>query len=167
MDTMTFTKAAAGVLGAFLIFLLGQWAAEVLYTVESEGEPAYAIETGEEEEPAEEVVQISFADMLAEADLGKGASVFKKCAACHKLNDGENAAGPYLYGVVGRPIGAAEGFGYSNALAELGGEWTPEALNEFLTKPSAFAPGTSMSFSGLRRIDDRANVIAYLDSLDD
>ena len=80
---------------------------------------------------------------------------------------GENGAGPYLYGVVGRAKAAADGFGYSDTLASMGGEWTPENLSAFLEKPAQYAPGTSMSFSGLRKIEDRADVIAYLDSLDD
>ena len=165
-DTMTVTKAAAGFLGAFLVLLLAKWAAEGIYHMDTHGEASYVIDTGEEE-AAEEVVEISFEERLAAADIDKGARVFRKCQACHKLEEGANATGPYLYGVVGRDIGAAEGFGYSGAMAEHGGTWTPEALNEFLTKPSDYVPGTSMSFAGLGKVDDRVNVIAYLDSLDD
>ncbi len=166
MDTMTFTKAAAGVLGAFLVYLLGLWAAEVLYHTGTHGEQSYVIEM-ESYEPEEEVVEVSFEEQMAAADIDKGASVFRKCSACHKLEAGENSTGPYLYGVVGREIGAAQGFGYSDALAGHGGEWTPETLSSFLEKPSDFAPGTTMSFSGLKKIEDRVNLIAYLDSLDD
>lgn len=166
-DTMTVTKAAAGVLGAFLVLLLGKWAAESIYTVEAEGEPAYVIETEGEDAVAEDVEEVSFEELLAAADLKKGASVFKKCAACHKLEDGVNATGPSLYGVVGRAVAGVDGFGYSSAMEAYGGDWTPEALDAFLTKPSAEISGTSMSFSGLKKIEDRANLIAYLDSLDD
>ena len=103
---------------------------------------------------------------LSKVLVEKGAKVFKKCSACHKLEDGANGTGPYLYGVVGRPIGSASGFGYSSAMAAKGGDWTPEALDAFLLKPSADIPGTSMSFAGLKKQGDRVNLIAYLDSLD-
>ena len=165
MDTMTLTKVTAGLLGAFLVFLLAKWAATEMYAVKGEDEPAYVIETAEEE-ATEEVAQVSFSEMLTTADIAKGAKVFKKCAACHKLTEGDNVTGPYLYGIVGRPVASAEGFGYSAALSGLDGTWTPEELDKFLTKPSAYAPGTSMTFAGLKKIGDRVNLIAYLDSLE-
>jgi cytochrome c len=168
MDTMTLTKAAASIFGAFLILLLGKWVAEALYEVGGEeGESAYVIETESDEGAQEEVAEVSFEELMASADVGKGSKVFKKCAACHKLEDGVNATGPYLYGVVGRPIASAAGFGYSGAMSGKGGDWTAEALDTFLTKPSADVSGTSMSFSGLKKQGDRVNLIAYLDSLDD
>ena len=165
-DTMTFTKAAGGVCGALLVFLLGKWAADVLYHVDSHGEAAYVIEVEEAGDTAE-VEEVDFATILASASVEDGAKVFRKCSACHKLVAGENGAGPYLYGVVGREKGAAQGFGYSDTLASMGGEWSPENLSAFLEKPSSYAPGTSMGFAGLRKVEDRADVIAYLDSLDD
>lgn len=165
MDTMTFTKAAAGVLGAFLILLMGKWAADVLYHTGGHGEQSYVIEL-ETDEPAEEVAEVSFDELMASADVEKGAGVFRKCSACHKLEAGANGTGPYLYGVVGRPVASAEGFGYSDAMSSHGGEWTPEHLNDFLTKPSDVVSGTSMSFAGLKKVEDRVNLIAYLDSLD-
>ncbi len=71
------------------------------------------------------------------------------------------------YGVVNRDVGTAEGFGYSGSLVAVADVWTPENLDQFLEKPKSFAPGTSMSFAGLKKPADRANLIAYLDSLDD
>ncbi len=166
-DTMTFTKIAASLFGAWLILLLGKWAAEELYHVGGHGDQqAYVIDTGVDEE-AEEVEAVPFEEVLASADIGDGAKVFRKCSACHKLEAGANAAGPYLYGIVGREIAAADGFGYSSTLADMGGEWTAEALNGFLENPKSWAPGTSMGFAGLAKVEDRADVIAYLDSLDD
>ncbi|WP_424985531.1 c-type cytochrome [Microbulbifer sp. S227A] len=167
MDTMTYTKAAGGFLCAFLVLLLGKWAAAGLYHVGGHGdqEAAYVIETesGEAEAEAEEV---SFDELMMAADVDKGAKVFKKCSACHKLEDGANGTGPFLYGVVGRAVASVGGFGYSDALTGVGGDWTPERLSEFLTKPSDFASGTTMSFAGLKKATDRVNLIAYLDSLD-
>lgn len=164
-DTMTVTKVAAGLFGAWLILLLGKWAGEEMYHAEAHGDPSYVIEVsdaGGSDEPAEE---IDLPALLASADVGKGAQVFKKCSACHKVEAGANAVGPYLLGVVGRPVDAAEGFGYSGALEQVAQTWTPENLNHFLTSPRGFAPGTSMGFAGLKKLDDRVNVIAYLESL--
>ncbi|MFK7744456.1 MAG: cytochrome c family protein [Roseobacter sp.] len=166
LDTMTFTKAAGGICGALLVFLLGKWAAEEMYHVEAHGEASYVIEVEDAGDVAE-VEEVDFATVLASASVEDGAKVFRKCSACHKLVAGENGAGPYLYGVVNREKAAADGFGYSDTLASMGGEWTPENLSAFLEKPSSYAPGTSMGFAGLRKVEDRADVIAYLDSLDD
>ena len=166
-DTMTLTKATAALCGALLVLLLGKWAAEVIYHMDSHGEASYVIEL-EEAGEQEEVAEVSFDELMASADVGKGAKVFKKCSACHKLEDGANATGPFLYGVVDRPIASVDGFGYSGALSGLSdGTWTAEDLDAFLAKPSSYASGTSMSFSGLKKQSDRVNLIAYLDSLDD
>ena len=173
-DTMTSTKVIGALCGSLLVLLLGKWAAEGLYSMgggghgEGEQHAAYVIATdagGEEEAPAEEGPD--FATLLANADVGKGAKVFGKCKACHKIEAGANATGPSLYGVVGRAIDAEPGFKYSGALEQVGDTWTPEALDHFLTNPKAAAPGTAMSFAGLKKAEDRADVIAYLDSIDD
>ena len=103
--------------------------------------------------------------MLASADIEKGKKVFGKCKSCHKLEDGENGVGPHLYKVINRDIGSIEGFKYSKVLAGLEGVWNIEELNKYLTKPSEYAPGTAMSFAGLKKDKDRANLIEYLISL--
>jgi cytochrome c len=74
--------------------------------------------------------------------------------------------GPSLYGVVGRDVGSVDGFNYSGSLSAVADVWTPENLNAFLENPRGYAPGTSMSYNGMRNIEDRADLIAYLDSLD-
>jgi cytochrome c len=162
---MTSTKVAASLCGALLVFLLGKWAADVLYHVGGHGEASYVIETDDGGATAEAAPEVSFDEVLANADVAKGARVFNKCKACHKLEAGANGTGPYLYGVVGRAKAAADGFGYSAALSGMGGEWTPENLSAFLEKPSTYAPGTTMSFAGLNKVEDRADVIAYLQSI--
>tara|TARA_B110000208_G_scaffold191470_1_gene258427 strand:- start:1785 stop:2306 length:522 start_codon:yes stop_codon:yes gene_type:complete len=166
-DTMTLTKLGGGVFGALLIFLLGKWAAEEIYHMDSHGEAAYVIEVEGADGVAEEVVEVNMDELMASADIAKGAKVFRKCGACHKLEAGENGAGPYLYGVVGRDIASATGYGFSGTLDGLEGNWTVEALNGFLTKPKDYAPGTTMGFAGLKKPQDRVDVIAYLDSIDD
>ena len=159
-DTMTLTKIGGGLFGAWLILLLGKWAAEEIYHAELHGEASYVIEVAgaEEEEPEEEV---DVAALLASADASKGEGVFRKCSAGHKL-DGTDGVGPHLNGVVGRQLAAVGGFGYSGALSGLDDAWTPENLWGFLDNPKGWAPGTSMGFAGLNKDTDKANVIAYL-----
>lgn len=170
-DTMTFTKASAAVIGALLVFLLGNWAGSALYSTSSgdheDGAGAstgFVIATESEDNGAAEAEEtVPFAELVAAADLAKGEKVWGKCKACHKLEDGANGTGPNLYGLVDRPIASVAGFGYSDALAGLSGNaWTVDALNEWLANPKAFAPGNKMTFSGLKKDGDRANLIAYL-----
>lgn len=163
-DTMTLTKVVGSLCGAFLVLLLGKWAAETLYHVDDHGEQAYAIAV-EEEAPAEEAAEpeVSFEEVFASADPGAGERLWRQCQACHKLEDGANATGPHLYDLVGREIASVDGFSYSDALAEKEGDWTPEAISAFIEAPRDWAPGTKMSYNGLDDIEDRANLIAYIE----
>jgi cytochrome c len=163
-DTMTITKAVASICGALLILLLGNWAATALYVPRNSDAPqAFAIDTGSDE-PVEAVAELTFEEAFEIADADAGARLWSQCRACHKLEAGANGVGPYLHGVVNRSIGSAQGFNYSGALAQVGDAWTPEALNVFIERPSAVAPGTSMSFRGISSVTDRANLIAYMES---
>ncbi len=99
---------------------------------------------------------------FASADVAAGEKLFRRCAACHKLEEGKNAIGPSLWGVVGRPVASIEGFNYSDAMKAHGGQWTPENLLQYLENPKAIVPGTKMAFAGLKDPQDRINVIAYL-----
>lgn len=168
-DTMTTTKAIGALCGSLLVFLLINWGADALYATGGghgeEGEQAYsiAVEGGEAAEGGAEEGP-PFAELLAAADPAAGEKVFAKCKSCHKV-DGTDGTGPHLNGVVGRDIGSAPGFGYSTVLTELPGNWEPEAVNEFLTNPKAYAKGTKMSFAGLPKATDRANIVAYLATL--
>lgn len=170
LDTMTMTKVTGALCGSLLVFLLGGWAAEEIYHAGSHGhhEQSYIIpvETVTEEVVVEEGP--SFDEVYAMAVAADGESLFNRaCASCHSLSVGDNGTGPYLYGIVGRAVQEVDGFGYSGALAAAADVWTPENLNAFLEGPRGFAQGTSMSYNGMRKIEDRANLIAYLDSLDD
>ena len=173
-DTMTITKVLGAVCGSLLVLLLGKWAAEALYhtaPVAHAGEEvvqAYVIDTGAEdatEGAAEEGPP--FAEILAVADVGAGEKVFAKCKACHTVDQGgANGIGPNLYGVVGKPIGKhAAGFAYSGDLSGHGGNWDFANLDVWLTSPKKFASGTKMSFAGLSKGEDRANIIVYMNSL--
>ena len=108
------------------------------------------------------------AALLAAADAGDGKKVFKKCKACHTADKGgAHKVGPNLWDVVGRAKAGAAGYRFSGVLTGLGGAWTFADLDAFLAKPKAFAPGTKMTFNGVRKAADRAAVIAYLRSLSD
>lgn len=104
-------------------------------------------------------------------DAEKGEKVFRKCKACHQVGEGaESKVGPVLNGILGRAAGSYDDFKYSKALMEKAEaeelKWTPETLAEFLTKPKDYIKGTKMAFAGLRKEDDRADVIAYLAQFD-
>lgn len=124
----------------------------------------YAIEgVAEEGEGSKEV---PFANLLAAADVAKGEAVFAKCKSCHTINEGgANGIGPNLHGVVGEAIGkGVGGFAFSDALKSVGGEWTFDKLDQWLKSPKAFAPGTKMTFAGLSKPQDRADLVAYLNT---
>jgi cytochrome c len=106
--------------------------------------------------------------MLASASIADGEAVFKKCASCHDVTKGgPNKVGPNLYGIVGASFAHMDGFAYSAGMAEHGSNWGFAELNEFLFKPRDYISGTKMSFAGLSKASDRANVIAYLNSMSD
>ena len=168
MDTMTATKVLGGFCGALLIYLLGNWAAEEIYHIGGghggEYASGYAIEVAEAEVEVDEMEEEGpqFAELYLAADIDKGAKVFGKCKACHKLEDGANGTGPHLYAVVDRAVGSVDGYGYSGALVAVAETWSPENLDGFLENPKKYAAGTKMGFSGLKKPVDRANLIAYL-----
>ena len=114
--------------------------------------------------PAEEPLPVRFAS----ADVGRGENAAKKCAACHTFGKGEpNRVGPNLWGVVGRPKASEAGFNYSAAMKAQKGNWTPEDLDVYLTNPKAMVPGTNMTFAGIPRGKERADVITYLNTKSD
>ena len=170
-DTMTLTKIIGGLCGTLLVFLLGGWVAESIYhgggSHGYDHEAAYVIKPEASGAEEEVVVEVPFEEVFAMAVAADGEGVFRNCRACHSLEPGVNGTGPSLYGVVGRDVGTEADFGYSGALSEVAQVWDPATLNAFLEAPKTYAPGTSMSYNGLRGAEDRANLIAYLDSLDD
>jgi len=106
--------------------------------------------------------------LLASADAGDGKKIFRKCKACHTADKGgRHKVGPNLWDVVGRAKAGAGGYRFSGVLAGLGGTWTFADLDAFLARPKAFAPGTKMTFRGVKKAADRAALIAYLRSLSD
>lgn len=101
---------------------------------------------------------------LAEGDAAAGEKVFNKCKACHTVEEGKNRVGPSLYNVIGRAPASVEGFNYSKAMAEFaaGHVWDDETLSAYLEAPKDVVKGTKMAFVGLKKPEDRADVIAYL-----
>ena len=124
----------------------------------------YAIEGVVEEGAGGGAPDVAIASLLPTADAAKGAEVFKKCAACHTINQGgANGIGPNLYGTMGEGIGQGKGgFAFTDAIKGVGGTWDFDKMNAWLTSPRKFAPGTKMTFAGLGSAEDRANVILYL-----
>ena len=160
---------AGWVLFGGIVALLGYTVTGEIFNQERPEKMGYPIAGVVEEGagPAEAAKPVEF--YLASADAAKGAEVFKKCAACHNADKGgPNALGPNLWGVLGEPIGkGANGFAFSEALAGVGGNWDWTSLNHWLTSPKAMAAGTKMTFAGLGDPQDRANVIAFLNSKSD
>jgi cytochrome c len=168
-DTMVITKVVGALCGALLIFLVGKWVADSLYMPAAHAEhvAVYPVHTEAVEaaaEPAAEAGAVDVAALYAQADATAGETLWRNCRACHSLEAGRGGTGPSLHGVVGRGIDAVEGFNYSGALLAMGDTWTVEALNTFLESPRNAAPGTRMSFAGLRNLEDRLNLIKYLES---
>lgn len=104
-------------------------------------------------------------DLLAKADPAAGEKISKICASCHTFAKGEpNRIGPNLAGIVGRARGSAPGFAYSDAIKAKGGNWDADSLNEFLWSPKKFVPGTKMTFVGLKKPEDRAALIKWMET---
>ena len=106
--------------------------------------------------------------MLASADTAAGQKAFKKCKACHTTEKGgKNKVGPNLWDIVGRAKAGTSGYKFSSALADLGGNWGYQELDEFMANPKGFAKGTKMSFAGVKKAETRAALLVYLRSLSD
>ena len=105
---------------------------------------------------------------LADGDVTKGATIAKKCLACHSLTDAKNKVGPSLVGVVGRPIASVADYKYSDdmlAFAKEAGNWDEAHLNSYLENPKASVAKTKMAFAGIKSPEERADLVAYLKTL--
>ncbi len=173
MNAFEMNKIIGAVLGTLLLVMGVGFLAEALYAPIEGRATGYSLpDASDEEGHGEEVVEVAvvpLAVLLASASAEDGARVSRKCQSCHNFGEGEsNKVGPVLFGIVGSTIGANAEFAYSDVMGAknaAGDTWTYEALNDFLVAPKEFAPGTKMSFAGLRKDQDRVDLMAYLQSL--
>ncbi|MBO6825104.1 MAG: cytochrome c family protein [Sneathiella sp.] len=170
MNSFELNKIAGAVLaGALTVVAINEFANIAVSPTIPETN-AYAIDTGAEESTGTAAVAEeqgpSLAVLMASADPAAGEKIFKKCASCHSVEEGgPNKIGPNLYGILNASKGHLDSFSYSSALLEKGGNWDYEALNAFLTKPKDYIKGTKMSFAGIKKDGQRADLIAYLRTL--
>jgi cytochrome c len=170
MDTFELNKIAGAILGSLLAILGINKLMGAIYSAPEEGAaPAYVVEGVEAEaaEPAGEAAPAkSFAELLAEATPEQGKRVSAKCASCHTFEQGgADKTGPNLWGVIDGPLAHKEGYNYSPAFQSArakGEKWSDERLAQYLENPQKFMPGTKMSFVGLKKPQERANMLAYL-----
>ena len=174
MSSFEINKIVASVLLALIVAWVSGLLASKLIEPKVPAKSAVAIATAPAGQPpaaagSEAAGPEPLGPLLATANIDAGKDVAKKCAACHTFDKGgPNRVGPNLYGVFDGPVAEGHGgFAFSDALKKKGGTWSVDALNEWLWKPQAFVKGTKMTFIGLAKAKDRADVIVYLNSLSD
>jgi cytochrome c len=173
MNSFELNKILGAILGTCLITLALNIGAGAIFAPEKPAKPGYAIAVqqhgggGEKASAAKEPEQ-PIEVLLASASVEKGQATAKQCQACHTFEKGgPNRVGPNLWGIVDRPRASEAGFNYSAAMKAKGGKWTFDELSKFLTSPRGYISGTNMTFAGLARDSQRAEVIGYLRTLAD
>lgn len=172
MSDLGFNKIAGAVLAAGLAIVGLRELTSIVYQTKPVEKAGYEIAVAEEAAPggaAKVEAPIDWGTVLPTADIAAGEAVAKKCVSCHSFaQGGPNLVGPDLYGVLGRKPGTHGGMAYSASLTEFAAKnpvWDYEHINAFLAAPQKYISGTKMSFVGLKKTEDRINIIAYLHSL--
>ena len=170
MSLLEVNKILASIIVAILVVTIISLLGDLIVNINSDKskEIAYKIEIEENQSESSgsssqdiEIEPISL--LLSSASLEKGQKIYKKCGTCHNYEkDSANKVGPHLWDLINRPKANVEGFAYSKALAEFGGVWSYEELAGFLYKPKEYIKGTKMNFSGLKNVQDRANLVFFL-----
>jgi cytochrome c len=170
LDTFEVNKVLGAVLGTFLGIQTVHLMAGAVFAPQIPAKPGFEIEVKETPAsgPAAAPKEEPFEPLLASASVERGQAATKPCEVCHTFDKGgPNRVGPNLWGVVDRPRASEAGFNYSAAMKSKGGTWTYDELNKFLTNPRRDIPGTAMTFAGIDRERQRADVVAYLRTLSD
>ena len=165
MDSFEINKIIAAVIVVFIVvFGIGK-ISDVIFYVEKPNKPAYKVEVVEASgsNASSTVEKVDISSLLALGNVEHGQKVFKKCSACHSVKkNGKNKIGPALYNVLGRNMAALDDYKYSKALIAFDKSWTFDEMNSFLIKPAKYIKGTKMAFAGLKKEEDRASVILYM-----
>jgi cytochrome c len=170
MDSFEINKIITAVLlVVLLVFGIGK-ISDIIFEVKKPDIEGYKVEISSSDVTTQTNTesQVDVAALLASGDIEHGKKIFKKCAACHSINqDGGNKIGPKLWNVMFRTIGSITDYKYSKALSGYKKEWSWEEINGFLTKPAKWIKGNKMGFAGLKADKDRASVILYLNQNSD
>ncbi len=171
MDSFEINKIIAAILVTVLLVFGIDKISEIVFHVEKPSVQGYKVEVKTASASTTQTNMENQEDISALLALGNvedGKKIFKKCAACHSVaQDGRNKIGPKLYNVVGRAIGSISDYKYSKALTSFSGKWNWEQLNGFLTKPAVWIKGNKMGYAGLKKDEDRASLILYLNENSD
>ena len=172
MDSFEFNKIMGAILGTCLALLSINITAGAIFTPQKPEKPGYIVavpDTAKDQAPggppaADEPIE----KRLAAATVERGEISARKCVACHTFNKGEpNRVGPNLWGVIGRQVAGVPGFNFSAAMKGKGGAWTLDVLDAYLKNPRGVVPGTTMSFAGVPRASERADLITFLNAKSD
>ena len=169
MDSFEINKIISAIIIVVVLVVGIDKLSEVIFHVEKPKTPGYVVEVQKVSTSSDTTeTTIDIAALMAMGDIASGEKVFKKCVACHSIaKGGKNKIGPALYNVVGRKVAGLDDYKYSKAFIEYEKEWSFAELNGFLLKPSKWIKGTKMAYAGLKKEEDRASIIKYLNQNSD
>ena len=169
MDSFEINKIIAAILIVGLLVIGINKLSDTIFHVDKPKTPGYVIEVEQTSTASTSTEnKIDIIALMAMGNVASGKKLFKKCVSCHSITKGgKNKIGPALYNVVGRKVGGVIDYKYSTAFIAYEKEWTFEELNGFLTKPAKWIQGTKMAYAGLKKEEDRASIIKYLNQNSD